>query len=99
MLRRCKKLLDLLTNASLEIRSVLQGILGMFAQQTDLEDCHLDSDEDISDSSIYMNRNYTVTRISKEHESIGEASGKGNYLKFMLVLLLMVLLIKLLTNL
>ncbi|XP_057422922.1 uncharacterized protein LOC130716901 isoform X2 [Lotus japonicus] len=77
MLRRCKKLLDLLTNASLEIRSVLQGILGMFAQQTDLEDCHLDSDEDISDSSIYMNRNYTVTRISKEHESIGEASGKA----------------------
>ncbi|XP_061355687.1 uncharacterized protein LOC133300193 isoform X2 [Gastrolobium bilobum] len=76
MLYRCKKLLDHLTNASLETTSVLQGILGRFAQQTDLEDCQVDSDEDKSDSSIYMNRNYVVPRISEEHENIGESSGK-----------------------
>lgn len=81
MLRRCKKLLDLLSNASLEITSVLQGILGMFAQQVDLEDCQADSDEDKSDSSIYMNRSYMVPRISEEHENIGESSGKGSNLR------------------
>ncbi|RDY10195.1 hypothetical protein CR513_05326, partial [Mucuna pruriens] len=81
MLCRCKKLLDLLSNASLEIQSALQGILGMFAQQTDLEDCQADSDEDKSDSSIYTNRNYMVPRISEEHESIGESSGKGSSLR------------------
>ncbi|KAL2574742.1 hypothetical protein AAZV13_17G205200 [Glycine max] len=81
MLCRCKKLLDLLSDVSLEITSVLQGILGMFPRQTDLEDCQADSDEDKSDSSIYMNRNYMVPRISEEHESIGESSGKGSSLR------------------
>ncbi|GAU27330.1 hypothetical protein TSUD_05560 [Trifolium subterraneum] len=75
-LRRCKKLLDSLTDASLETTSILQGILGMFAQQTELEDCEVDSDEDKSDSSIFMNRNYSFPRISEEHESIGETSQK-----------------------
>ncbi|KAK2452625.1 nucleic acid binding protein [Trifolium repens] len=78
-LRRCKKLLDSLTDASLETAPVLQGILGMFAQQTELEDCQVDSDEDKSESSIFMNRNYAVPRISEEHESIGETSQKGSH--------------------
>ncbi|KAK7321646.1 hypothetical protein VNO77_32483 [Canavalia gladiata] len=81
MLCRCKKLLDLLTNASLEITSVLHKILGMLAQQTYLEDCQADSDEDKSDSSIYMNRNHVVPKVSEEHESIGESSGKGSNLR------------------
>ncbi|KAL2583627.1 hypothetical protein AAZV13_14G082800 [Glycine max] len=81
MLCRCKKLLDLLSNASLEIASLVRGILGMFPQQTDLEDCQADSDEDKSDSSIYMNSNYIVPRISEEHESIGESSVKGSSLR------------------
>ncbi|BAT82599.1 hypothetical protein LR48_Vigan07g265500 [Vigna angularis] len=82
ILCRCKKLLDLLPNASLEILSVLQGIIGMFPQQTDLEDCQADSDEDKSDSSIYMkSKKYMVPRISEEHESIGESSGKGSNLR------------------
>ena len=80
MLRRCKKLLDLPSTASLEITAVLQGIIGKFAQQTDLEDRQVDSDEDKSDSSIYMNRNYVVPRISEERDSIGESSGKGGNL-------------------
>ncbi|KAL2974133.1 hypothetical protein AAZX31_14G085900 [Glycine max] len=80
-LYRCKKLLDLLSNASLEIASLVRGILGMFPQQTDLEDCQADSDEDKSDSSIYMNSNYIVPRISEEHESIGESSVKGSSLR------------------
>ncbi|XP_073224892.1 uncharacterized protein [Cicer arietinum] len=78
-LRRCKKLLDSLTSASLETTSVLQGIIGMLSQQTELEVCQVDSDEDKSDSSIYMNRNYVVLRISEEHESIGETSRKGSH--------------------
>lgn len=81
MLCRCKRLLDSLANASLEITSVLQGILGMFAQQTDLKDCQVDSDEDKIDSPIYMNRNHVVPRISEEHESVGEASRKGSNLR------------------
>ncbi|XP_020233784.1 uncharacterized protein LOC109813904 [Cajanus cajan] len=81
MLCRCKKLLDLHSNASPDITSLLQGILGMFAQQADLEDCQADSDEDKADSSIYMNRNYMVPRICVEHESVGESSGKGNSLR------------------
>ncbi|XP_027330280.1 uncharacterized protein LOC113846343 isoform X2 [Abrus precatorius] len=81
MLCRCRKLLDLLSNASLEITSVVQGILGILAQQTDLEDCQADSDEDKSDSLTYMNRNYVVTTISEEHESISESSGKGSNLR------------------
>jgi len=79
-LRRCKKLLDSLTNASPETTSVLQGILGMFAQQTELEDCQVDSDEDKSDSSIFTNRNYVIPRISEELENIGERSQKGSNL-------------------
>ncbi|AES59339.2 putative nucleotide-binding alpha-beta plait domain, SPOC-like domain-containing protein [Medicago truncatula] len=78
-LRRCKKLLDSLTNASPETTSVLQGILGMFAQQTELEDCQVDSDEDKSDSSIFTNRNYVIPRISEELENIGERSQKGSH--------------------
>jgi activating signal cointegrator complex subunit 2 len=53
----------------------------MFAQQTELEDCQVDSDEDKSESSIFMNRNYAVPRISEEHESIGETSQKGSNLR------------------
>ncbi|OIW19804.1 hypothetical protein TanjilG_24503 [Lupinus angustifolius] len=75
MLHRCKKLLDLLTNSSPEISSSLQGILGMIPQQADLEDCQIDSDEDKSDSSTYMNRN--------EHEIVGKSSGKVGISKFL----------------
>jgi activating signal cointegrator complex subunit 2 len=99
-LRRCKKLLDSLTDASLETAPVLQGILGMFAQQTELEDCQVDSDEDKSESSIFMNRNYAVPRISEEHESIGETSQKGSNLRVHVGssrVLVMVLLITFLT--
>ncbi|XP_004499002.1 uncharacterized protein [Cicer arietinum] len=78
-LRRCKKLLDSLTSASLETTSLLQGVIGMLSQQTELEVCQVDSDEDKSDSSIYMNSNYVVPRISEEHESIGETSRKGSH--------------------
>ncbi|KAE9588462.1 putative RNA recognition motif domain-containing protein [Lupinus albus] len=82
MLCKCKKLLDLLTDSSPEISSVLQGILEMFAQQADLEDCQVDSDEDKSDSSIYMNRNCVVPMISEEHDIVGESSGKVGNSKF-----------------
>ncbi|OIW15577.1 hypothetical protein TanjilG_01100 [Lupinus angustifolius] len=79
MLCGCKKLLDLLTDSSPEISSVLEGIIEMFAQQADLEDCQVDSDEDKPDSSIYMNRNCVVPRISEEHDIVDKSSGKvGN---------------------
>ncbi|CAL5206086.1 unnamed protein product [Lathyrus oleraceus] len=78
-LRRCKKLLHSLTNASQETTSVLQGILGMFTQQTELEDCQIDSDEDKSDSSIFVSRNYGIPKMSEERESIGETSQKGSH--------------------
>ncbi|KAK7270866.1 hypothetical protein RJT34_26356 [Clitoria ternatea] len=81
MLCRCRKLLDLLPNGSVEIKSVLQGILGMLIQQTDLEECQADTDEDKSDSSIYINKNFVVPTISEEHESIGESSGKVSNLR------------------
>ncbi|XP_019431859.1 PREDICTED: uncharacterized protein LOC109338964 [Lupinus angustifolius] len=75
MLCRCKNLLDLLTNASPGISSVLQGILRRFAQQAESEDCHIDSGEDKSDSSIYMNRN--------EDEIVGESSEKVGKSRFL----------------
>lgn len=78
-MRRCKKLLDSLTSASLETTSVLREILGMFTQQTEIEDCQIDSDEEKSDSSMFTNRNYGNPRISEEHESIGETSQKGDF--------------------
>lgn len=53
----------------------------MFAQESDLEDCQIDSVEDKSDSSIYMNKNYVVPRISEEHESVGESSAKNTNLR------------------
>ncbi|KAK7291065.1 hypothetical protein RIF29_05934 [Crotalaria pallida] len=76
MLCRCKKLFDLVTNASPEISSVLKGILGKFAQQAGSEDHQVESDEDKSDSSVYMNRNCVVPRISEQHDIVGESSGK-----------------------
>ncbi|KAI4316625.1 hypothetical protein L6164_024589 [Bauhinia variegata] len=53
----------------------------MFAQQSDLNDCQVESDEDKSDSSLYMNRDYVLPRISEEHESIDESSTKGSSLR------------------
>lgn len=81
MLYRCQKLSKSLTNASLEVTTALQGILTMVGQQTDMEDCQPDSDEDKSDSLICISRNHAVPRISEEHESIGESSGKGSNLR------------------
>lgn len=81
MLYRCKKLSKSLTNASSEITSVLQGICAMFVQQTDMEDCQIDSDEDKSDSLTPLNKNHVAPRISEEHESLGESSGKGSNLR------------------
>ncbi|XP_028796084.1 uncharacterized protein LOC114751590 isoform X2 [Neltuma alba] len=81
MLYRCKKLSNSLSNASLEITSAVQGILTIFGQETCMEDCLLDSDEDKPDSMNCMNRNHGVPKVSAEHESISESSRKASNLR------------------
>ncbi|KAI4337044.1 hypothetical protein L6164_015502 [Bauhinia variegata] len=81
LLYKFKKLSSITSIASSEMTLKLQGICEKFAQQTDLDDCQVDSDEDKSDSSFYMNRDYVVPRISEEHESIGGSSIKGSSLR------------------
>ena len=49
----------------------------MFSQETNVEVCQVDINEDKFDSSIYLNKNYVVPRISEEHESICESFGKS----------------------
>ncbi|KAK4274633.1 hypothetical protein QN277_017827 [Acacia crassicarpa] len=81
MFSRCKKLSNSFGNASLEMTSALQGILAIFGQETCMEDCLLDGDEDKSDSVNCIDGNHVVPKISEEYESIGESSRKGNKLR------------------
>nr|KYP48671.1 hypothetical protein KK1_029654 [Cajanus cajan] len=65
MLCRCKKLLDLHSNASPDITSLLQGILGMFAQQADLEDCQADSNISLENVPVLKVGSHYDNGVSK----------------------------------
>ncbi|KAA8537846.1 hypothetical protein F0562_027574 [Nyssa sinensis] len=59
-----------------ELTSVLEGIFESFTDLVKAEDSQVDSDEDNSDPSKYINRQYLVPRISNQHEPTSEVSGK-----------------------
>lgn len=59
----------------LELTSTLERIFESFAELTQVEDSQVDSDEDTSDPSKYINRQYLVPRISNKHEGSSEISG------------------------
>lgn len=74
---RCKKLSSLSSSDAIsEITSTLEGILGSFLELSKVEESEVDSDEDGSDPSKQVKRQYLVSRFSNEHETCREPSGK-----------------------
>ncbi|KAK9271180.1 hypothetical protein L1049_026769 [Liquidambar formosana] len=63
------------SEAVTEITSTLEGLSKYFAELLKVEDSQVDSDEDDSDPSKYINRQYLVPRISNQHETSCEISG------------------------
>ncbi|KAJ9674235.1 hypothetical protein PVL29_023657 [Vitis rotundifolia] len=59
-----------------EFTSALERIFESFTELSQVEDSQVDSDEDTSDPSKYINRQYLVPRISNKCEGSSEISGK-----------------------
>ncbi|XP_057973463.1 uncharacterized protein LOC131161610 isoform X2 [Malania oleifera] len=66
------------TQAVSEITSALEGIFESFTELVSVEECQLDNDEDCSDPSKYISPQYLVSRISNQHETSYEISGKDS---------------------
>ncbi|XP_057986880.1 uncharacterized protein LOC110639966 isoform X1 [Hevea brasiliensis] len=62
--------------AASKIRSTLERIFESFTELSKLEDSLMDSDEDDSDASKFINRQYSVPRISNQHEISNDLSSK-----------------------
>ncbi|KAF2309669.1 hypothetical protein GH714_004529 [Hevea brasiliensis] len=62
--------------AASKIRSTLERIFESYTELSKLEDSLMDSDEDDSDASKFINRQYLVPRISNQHEISNDLSSK-----------------------
>ncbi|CAK9155419.1 unnamed protein product [Ilex paraguariensis] len=59
-----------------DVTSVLEGIFESFTEQVKTEVSQVDSDDDDSNPSKYINIQYLVPRISSQHETTSEVSGR-----------------------
>lgn len=51
-----------------DVKSALEGIFELFEELSNLEDIEMGSDEDDSDPPKFSNQQYSVPRISNQHE-------------------------------
>ncbi|KAK6938584.1 RNA recognition motif domain [Dillenia turbinata] len=58
-----------------EVTSLLGEIVESLTETTKIENEDGDSDGDNSEPSIHINRNYVVSRLSNQHETLSEISG------------------------
>ncbi|XVE70186.1 hypothetical protein DITRI_Ditri10aG0052300 [Diplodiscus trichospermus] len=78
MFLKYKNLCKLSTSKSVsEIISSLEGILESFWENINIEASKVDSDEDDSDSSKFVNQPQLISRGSNQHETLSNQSGRG----------------------
>lgn len=76
---RYKKLRKLASSEAVsQVTTAFEGIFKSFTELVKAQDNGEDSDENGSDSSKYVSGQYLVHRISDQHGSLGEASGKDS---------------------
>ncbi|KAI5354344.1 hypothetical protein L3X38_007239 [Prunus dulcis] len=64
-----------------DIKSSLEDVFKSFVEQMDVEDNQVDSDDDDSDPSRFIERAYLVPRFSNQHETCSEIFGKDSNLR------------------
>ncbi|XWS25526.1 hypothetical protein CRYUN_Cryun27aG0075500 [Craigia yunnanensis] len=60
-----------------EIISSLEGIFESFGKHINIEASQVDSDEDDSDPSKFVSQPHLISRISNQHETSSDQSGRG----------------------
>ncbi|KAL5844711.1 hypothetical protein ACOSQ4_010669 [Xanthoceras sorbifolium] len=76
---RYKRLCSLSSfNVESKITFAMEGIFKSFPELAIVRDIEVDSDEDDSDPSKYVNQQYLVPRIANKHETSREPSGKDS---------------------
>lgn len=64
-----------------DIKSSLEDVFSSFLGRMDVGDAQVDSDEDDSDPSRFIERAYLVPRFSNQHEACSELYGKDSKLR------------------